>query len=81
MVDRISKINKDKMVKEIRNNTNMSTQRATPAKTGKDLLAAAREMVGNEFSALKVKNITPQQIDAIARAIVLGVLDDKEKPV
>lgn len=65
------------MVKMIKEVSNMNTaQRTIPAKTGKDLLTAARQLVGDEFSGLNAK-VSPTQLDAIARAIVLGLIKEE----
>lgn len=67
------------MVKSVKEVSAMNTaQRTIPAKTGKDLLAAARQMVGEEFSTLNT-NVSPAQIDAIARAVVLGLIKGEEE--
>ncbi len=66
------------MVKSIKEVSAMNTaQRTAPAKTGKDLVAAARDLVGKEFSGLNAK-VSPTQLDAIARAIVLGLVKEDE---
>ena len=68
--------NMGNMIKEV---SNMNTaQRTIPAKTGKDLITAARQLVGDEFSGLNAK-ISPAQIDAIARAVVLGLIKGEEE--
>lgn len=67
------------MVKNIKEVYAMNTaQRIIPAKTGKDLITAARQLVGEEFSGLNAK-ISPSQIDAIARAVVLGLIKGEEE--
>ncbi len=74
-----SEINNVNMIRkaEIEKNSINNIQRINPAKTGKDLLSATREMVAQEFSALNTKASTAQ-IDAIARAIVFGLIKEKE---
>ncbi len=67
------------MVKSIKEVSAMNTaQRTTPAKTGKDLVTAARDLVGKEFSALNT-NISSAQMDAIARTIVLGLIKGEDE--
>ena len=67
------------MVKNIKEVYAMNTaQRTIPAKTGKDLVTAARQLVGEEFSGLNAK-VSPAQLDAIARAIVLGLVKGGEE--
>ena len=67
------------MVKMIKEVSNMNTaQRTIPAKTGKDLVTAARQLVGEEFSGLNAK-VSPTQLDAIARAIVLGLVKGEDE--
>lgn len=67
------------MVKNIKEVYAMNTaQRTIPAKTGKDLVTAARQMVGEEFSTLNT-NVSPAQMDAIARAVVLGLIKGEEE--
>lgn len=68
--------NMGNMIKEV---SNMNTpQRTIPAKTGKDLITAARQLVGEEFSGLNAK-VSPAQIDAIARAVVLGLIKGEDE--
>ena len=62
------------MIKEV--STMNTAQRNIPAKTGKDLITAARQLVGEEFSGLKT-SVSPTQLDAIARAIVFGIIKEE----
>ncbi len=71
------------MVKSIKEVSIMSTaQRNIPAKTGKDVLAAARKMVDEAFSDLPnakgLSGMDAAVLDAFSRAIVLCVMKEKE---
>lgn len=69
-------------IKEV--STMSTAQRNIPAKTGKDVLAAARKMVGEAFSDLPnpgakgLSGLDAAVLDAFSRAIVLCVMKEEE---
>jgi len=70
-------------IKEV--STMSTAQRNIPAKTGKEVLAAARKMVGEAFSDLPtspnakgLSGLDAAVLDAFSRAIVLCVMKEEE---